>query len=354
MHIVISSGHGKYIRGASGVLDEVDEARKVVNHVGTLLGAGATEFHDDVSTSQSENLNRIIGYHNSLTRGLDVSVHFNAYNSTTSPMGCEVLYVSQYDLAKKVADAICAASGLKNRGAKKRTDLAFLNKTEEPAILIEVCFVDSSADADIYRAQFEAICGAISEAIAGVEAEPSPPPIEPTEPPPEPPPAHAAVAHIPTRIIRIQEILGVSADSVWAAQSQAHLDVYKVRHTVNASSFADPADIEAFKQCKAQGNTDEQCFKVGDNGIGKWGDSTIKGTGPCCALPPEQWNFFPNPRGRLVLVVFNGIELICPLKDTMPSEVNITNGCGIDLNYDAWMAFSRTPPCKEKVIWQWV
>jgi hypothetical protein len=28
--IVISSGHGKYVRGASGLLDEVDEARRVV------------------------------------------------------------------------------------------------------------------------------------------------------------------------------------------------------------------------------------------------------------------------------------------------------------------------------------
>ena len=27
--IVISSGHGKYVRGASGIIDEVDEARRV-------------------------------------------------------------------------------------------------------------------------------------------------------------------------------------------------------------------------------------------------------------------------------------------------------------------------------------
>jgi hypothetical protein len=28
--VVISSGHGLHVRGASGVLDEVDEARRVV------------------------------------------------------------------------------------------------------------------------------------------------------------------------------------------------------------------------------------------------------------------------------------------------------------------------------------
>src|SRR5688572_27886450 len=41
-----------------------------------------------------------------------------------------------------------------------------------------------------------------------------------------------------------------------------------------ASSFADPKDVAAFKRCKAQGKTDQQCFRVGDNGIGLWGDDT--------------------------------------------------------------------------------
>src|SRR3954467_11309830 len=37
---------------------------------------------------------------------------------------------------------------------------------------------------------------------------------------------------------------------------------------VEASSFADPADIHAFRQCKAHGGTDLHCFGLGDNGIG--------------------------------------------------------------------------------------
>ena len=46
MKIVISSGHGKYVRGASGLIDEVDEARKVVTavvHNLNLLGHGVVE-----------------------------------------------------------------------------------------------------------------------------------------------------------------------------------------------------------------------------------------------------------------------------------------------------------------------
>ena len=69
-----------------------------------------------------------------------------------------------------VVDQICEASGLINRGPKKRTDLAFLNNTEEPAILIETCFVDSQADVDIYYQNYDVICGAIAGAIAGEDS----------------------------------------------------------------------------------------------------------------------------------------------------------------------------------------
>ena len=66
--IVISSGHGKYVRGASGILDEVDEARKVVERLADQLGARGVEvttFHDDTSHSQDENLHTIVAFHNS-------------------------------------------------------------------------------------------------------------------------------------------------------------------------------------------------------------------------------------------------------------------------------------------------
>src|SRR5262249_31752939 len=122
MRIVISSGHGKYVRGASGYLDEVDEARKVVESVATALrsmNVEVTTYHDDVSKSQNENLNRIVNFHNSKKRDLDISVHFNAYQTTSKPMGTECLYVTQSQLSGTVANNIASASGLVNRGPKK-------------------------------------------------------------------------------------------------------------------------------------------------------------------------------------------------------------------------------------------
>jgi N-acetylmuramoyl-L-alanine amidase len=177
--IVLSSGHGLYVRGASGYLDEVNEARRVVDTVASLLshaGVEATTFHDDVSRSQSENLERIVSFHNSQQRDLDVSVHFNAYQTTNSPMGTECLYVTQSSLAATVASKIAAAGDLINRGAKQRNDLYFLNETEMPAVLVEVCFVDSFADAEVYLANFDEICEALAEALSGLEIEQTPEP----------------------------------------------------------------------------------------------------------------------------------------------------------------------------------
>jgi N-acetylmuramoyl-L-alanine amidase len=175
---VISSGHGKYVRGASGILDEVDEARRVVERVADELrnrDVAVKTYHDDVSTSQNENLNRIVDFHNAQQRDLDVSVHFNAYVETSKPMGTECLYITQPDLAGQVSAAI-SWCGLLNRGPKKRTDLFFLNNTEMPAILIETCFVDSSADAAVYQQQFDAICAAIATVLGGADTDIDRPP----------------------------------------------------------------------------------------------------------------------------------------------------------------------------------
>jgi hypothetical protein len=182
MRVAISSGHAKYVRGASGdpvppQLEEVDEARKVVEHVCDFLATAEVEceaFHDDVSTTQSENLDRIVNWHNSQEEHeLDVSVHFNAYDGNAH--GTEVLYVTQEGLARAICDAICDAGGFTNRGPKYRSDLAFLNGTNAPAVLIETCFCDHTGDSNLYREHFDDICRAIAGTISGQPIGEAPP-----------------------------------------------------------------------------------------------------------------------------------------------------------------------------------
>src|SRR5262249_25667550 len=122
MRVAISSGHSTKCQGAIGYLNEVEEATRVVDRVYEIWqerGIECWKFHDTVSDDSSENLNRIVDWHNSRPEhDLDVSVHFNAYNQTSKPMGCECLYVSQSSLAATVSSAMAGALGLPNRGAK--------------------------------------------------------------------------------------------------------------------------------------------------------------------------------------------------------------------------------------------
>lgn len=191
MKIVMSSGHGKYIRGAAGPspwgLDEVNEARRVVDQAAAELrkmGVTVTTYHDDVSDDQSENLNRIVQFHNAQgSHDFDISVHFNSAdfngsNWTSNPVGHEVWYKTSNGktISKQICDNVCSAVPFKNRGVKQTNNLAFLNNTAEVASLIEVCFVNSKGDVNIYNDRFNDICAAIASGIAGGEVVPTPEP----------------------------------------------------------------------------------------------------------------------------------------------------------------------------------
>jgi peptidoglycan hydrolase-like protein with peptidoglycan-binding domain len=192
MKIAMSSGHSKYLPGAIGPepwgLHEHTENVRVVDQTAIelrKLGVEVVTYEDTVSKSVSDNLDRLVDWHNQQTRDADISVHFNASEPTQGARGHECWYAS--DSGKKIANAIvgpvCIASGLKNRGVKWTDDLAFLNGTAMPACLIEVAFTDAREDCDIYRARFGAICSAIAGALAGEQPSPGP------EPEPEPPPS---------------------------------------------------------------------------------------------------------------------------------------------------------------------
>lgn len=165
---VISSGHGKFVPGAKGYLDEVEDARKVVNRVYSILtndfnGVGF-KFHDDTSTTQNQNLTTIVNFHNSKTRSLDISVHFNSAEETAT--GSECLYYNAQALSGKMSKAMAKSLGIMDRGAKERKELYFLKETKEVAILLEVCFVTSKKDTEAYTKNFEVLCQAISQVIA--------------------------------------------------------------------------------------------------------------------------------------------------------------------------------------------
>lgn len=175
--IAISRGHGgrnTFDVGAKDLLTEVIENRRVGQRVTAILNAAKVEtlyFEETAATTVNDNLVNLVAWHNRQVRDIDIQMHFNKVGSTTDrAIGVEVWHygASTRANAARISQAISKVSGLKDRGAKQSTELYFLRKTEKPAYLIEVCFVESRTDVALYQQHFEAICQAIAKEAAAI------------------------------------------------------------------------------------------------------------------------------------------------------------------------------------------
>jgi N-acetylmuramoyl-L-alanine amidase len=186
--ITVNAGHSAKAPGAAGNgYREHEVARKIKDKVIAGLkkvGMKTADTTSDASTKNSVLVEqaRKCNAHPESGR-LDVSIHLNAGGGT----GCEVLYFNEKTLAAKVSDAIADVTGYTNRGAKERKDLYFLEKTEAPAILIEVCFIDNKNDMKTLNSKMDVIVNAIIKAITG-KSIPSDKPVSKPAPKPTPKP----------------------------------------------------------------------------------------------------------------------------------------------------------------------
>ena len=161
MKILISAGHGNVDSGSIGYDKgkEKDRTKELANLVATKLkGAGHTVAVVEEKTYNSNwNVKNRTGYDYAL------SIHFNAFNGNAT--GTEVLYKNTLgkasELSKKVADLL----GIKDRGAKKRTDLYMMNIGFDA--LIEVCFHDNKSDLNAYNSKKNEVATTIAEVING-------------------------------------------------------------------------------------------------------------------------------------------------------------------------------------------
>ena len=171
--IGVSSGHGLHVAGAhTSLANEVLEARRVTMDICQILrempNLSIWEYHDNGSRNQNDNLNAIINWHNALECDLNVSIHFNAIDAISpNGIGTEVLFrnAGERKIASQISTAIASASGLRNRGAKHRTNIRILNMVNKPIVLVEVCFINSDTDIRLYRQNYFAICNAIAKSI---------------------------------------------------------------------------------------------------------------------------------------------------------------------------------------------
>ncbi|HBF8241113.1 TPA: N-acetylmuramoyl-L-alanine amidase [Clostridioides difficile] len=168
MKIAIVPGHtlsGKGT-GATGYIDEGKENRiltdlivKWLKQGGATVYTGKVDKSNNYLAEQCEIANR---------QNVDVAVqiHFNADHTTLNSMGTETIYKTNN--GKIYADRVNTklATVFKNRGAKSDVrGLYWLSHTKAPAILIEVCFVDSKADTDYYIRHKDIVAKLIAEGI---------------------------------------------------------------------------------------------------------------------------------------------------------------------------------------------
>lgn len=124
-----------------------------------------------------------------------------------------------------------------------------------------------------------------------------------------------------------------------------------------ASSFADLSDVKAFRQAIARGMSEQQAFRVGDNGIGCWGDDVTTLTIPYVAVPPDdmiaKWGSVVDAKHKPVTVEIHDQSKTCVTGDRMPWKKNIKNGAVIDLAPGAQALFGLHPPFMVQARWKW-
>lgn len=159
----VHGGHSLKCRGASDLLDEVNEDRAVKNKLIELLRANGNTVYDctdDYSTTQDKNLSSIVSKCNAHTVDLDISIHLNsARNDRVGDGKCGGVEVYGYDdriygVAYKIAENIANTLGIGFHGSPVKYEKNFrvLRETKAKAILIECCFVDDRDDANHWNA----------------------------------------------------------------------------------------------------------------------------------------------------------------------------------------------------------
>ena len=150
MKIVINAGHTKLGTGtgANGYLNESTETRKIAYELMKLLADSKHEVIPAVYDRSANNLQEAVTLANNEGADLFISIHLNAGGGT----GCEAYTWRGQQVAQAVKVCSCLKMlGFKNRGVKDGSGLYVIKNTKCTAVLIEVCFVDNKADAELYK-----------------------------------------------------------------------------------------------------------------------------------------------------------------------------------------------------------
>lgn len=215
MHYAIAGGHSAAARGASGYIDEYEKDRALVARLIDELrkrGQVVTDCSNEERTVIAE-LKSEVRTANKSGAGLFLAVHFNAGGGHGSECWYYAGNKAMQTEAERLSAACSGALGLPDRGAKPTQSLYVLNHTDMPALLLEVCFVDTLSDCQAWWAcEWEPLITALADVLTTAVDKPT---VNP-----EPSVAGLEVDGYfgSATVKRLQECLGTTIDGVVSGQ----------------------------------------------------------------------------------------------------------------------------------------
>jgi hypothetical protein len=171
MKICVRGGHTELCTGASALINELTEDRKVKDSVCKYLrqlGHTVLDVTPPVNYTSSSSVDLAYGVNKANNYGADlfISIHFNkCYDSYSGALGSESCVYSENEYGKRIVNAL-SSLGFKNRGQKVRTGLYELSHTNMTSVIVETCFVEATEDVALYKKLGpDAIGKTIAEAI---------------------------------------------------------------------------------------------------------------------------------------------------------------------------------------------
>lgn len=167
--IVLDAGHGGANPGAvyEG-RQEKDDALALTMAIGRILESRGVDVYYTRTTDIYESPAQKAMEGNQTGADYFVSIHRNSSPYPNQYSGVESLVYNRYGAAAEMAYNInqqLEAVGFLNQGVNERTNLVVLNRTQMPAVLVEVGFINTDADNELFDARFDDIAQAIADGI---------------------------------------------------------------------------------------------------------------------------------------------------------------------------------------------
>lgn len=167
--IVIDAGHGGFDNGASYQgRREKDEVLRLALAVGELLQQDGFEVFFTRTTDEYASPYEKAQAANATGADYFVSLHRNSGPNPNRYQGVQTLVYEENQVVNDIANAVNSQLeevGFRNLGIEERPGLVVLRRTEMPAVLVEVGFINSEVDNQLFDQNFDQIARGIATGI---------------------------------------------------------------------------------------------------------------------------------------------------------------------------------------------